>query len=59
QTILNSCRTSKQLQELLPEGAKYLPKPADKGKNLVPSELAASITEMLQKGIPRVQTTAA
>ncbi|WP_299947795.1 Nmad5 family putative nucleotide modification protein [uncultured Microbulbifer sp.] len=59
QTILNSCRTSKQLQELLPEGAKYLPEPADKGKNLVPSELAASVTEMLQKGIPPVQTTAA
>ncbi|QFT55612.1 hypothetical protein FIU95_13740 [Microbulbifer sp. THAF38] len=58
-TVLNSCRTAKQLQDLLPEGAKYLPKREPKTKELAPTELAASVTEMLQKGIPPVEQSEA
>ncbi|WP_444886017.1 hypothetical protein [Microbulbifer sp. PSTR4-B] len=59
QTVLNSCRSSKQLEELLPVAAKYLPRREEKTQELAPIELASSVTEMLQQGIPTSKASAA
>ncbi|WP_346839796.1 Nmad5 family putative nucleotide modification protein [Microbulbifer sp. SAOS-129_SWC] len=54
-TVLHSCRTAKQMRELFPEGAKLLPEPPATNTNLAPTELAASVTEMLRKGVPPIE----
>lgn len=57
-SLLLSCRTSKQMQELFPEGAKLLPPPPVKDTGLAPAGLAESVTAMLKKGVPPVLETA-
>ncbi|MFI2810173.1 Nmad5 family putative nucleotide modification protein [Microbulbifer sp. JSM ZJ756] len=55
ETVLASCRTAKQMRELFPEGAKLLPQPQAPRQDLAPTELAASVTDMLRRGVPPVK----
>lgn len=50
--VLASCRTSKQLEGLLPEAAKLVPQPVERTTELAPVEMAKSVEQMLKKGIP-------
>jgi hypothetical protein len=50
--VLNSCRTSRQLENLFPEAAKLLPQPVQKTSELAPVELVADVQKMLKTGIP-------
>lgn len=50
--VLDACRTAKQLETLLPEAAKLVPKPAAKAKNVMPTELAEKIRGKIESGIP-------
>lgn len=50
--VLASCRTSKQLEDLLPEAAKLVPQPVERTTDLAPVELAKSVEKMLKNGIP-------
>lgn len=52
--LMRACRTSKQLEELLPEAMKFLKQPEPREQALVPVELAANIRSMLNKGVPPV-----
>ncbi|MNN95063.1 hypothetical protein D3C81_2138080 [compost metagenome] len=51
--ILNSCRTSAQLEQLFPEAAKLLPQPVKRRSNeLAPVELVQSVRGLMEKGVP-------
>jgi hypothetical protein len=51
-SVLSSCRTSRQLENIFPEAAKLLPQPEQKIVNEVaPAELVSSIQAMLKQGI--------
>jgi uncharacterized protein YhfF len=56
--VLLACRTSRQVEDLFPEAAKLLPQPAKNEKALAPTELAASVRNMLNQGVPPVVTQA-
>lgn len=51
-SVLDACRTVKQLENILPEAAKLAPKPAAKAKNVMPTELAETIRKRVEGGIP-------
>lgn len=53
-SVLLSCRTSRQVDDLFPEAAKLLPQPVKNEKALAPTELAANVRNMLSKGVPPV-----
>lgn len=53
--ILYSCKTSKQLEEILPEAAALIPAKPEPVKALLPLEQAKSVREMLKAGIPPVK----
>lgn len=56
--VLFSCRSVKQLQELLPEAARLIPpKPVDRSASLMPVETAQAIQRMLAAGVPPVEAT--
>lgn len=56
--VLFSCRSVKQLQELLPEAARLVPpKPVDRSSSLMPVETAQAIQRMLVAGVPPVEAT--
>jgi len=52
--VLQACRTSRQVEDLLPEAAKLLPQPVKNEKALAPIELAANVRHMLTQGVPPV-----
>lgn len=52
ESILMSCRTSRQLFDLFPEAAVLLPQPVKTGSELAPVELVDSVRGMLSKGVP-------
>ncbi len=52
--VLLACRTSRQVEDLFPEAAKLLPQPVKNEKALAPTELAASVRNMLNQGVPPV-----
>ncbi len=55
--VLLSCRTSRQLENIFPEAAKLLPKPAETIKNEVaPVELITNLQQMISNGIPPINT---
>lgn len=56
--VLQACRTSRQVEDLFPEAAKLLPQPAKNEKALAPTELAASVRNMLSQGVPPVAAQA-
>lgn len=51
-SILCSCKTSKQLEEILPEAAALIPARPEHMKALLPVEQAKAIREMLKTGVP-------
>ncbi|WP_438307582.1 hypothetical protein ACIZ1P_20235 [Pseudomonas guariconensis] len=53
-SVLLSCRTSRQVEDLFPEAAKLLPQPVKEERALAPTELAASVRNMLSQGVPPV-----
>lgn len=53
-SVLQACRTSRQVEDLFPEAAKLLPQPAKNNKAVAPIELAASVRNMLSQGVPPV-----
>ncbi len=57
-SVLQACRTSRQVEDLFPEAAKLLPQPAKNTKALAPTELAASVRNMLSQGVPPVAAQA-
>jgi len=57
-SVLQACRTSRQVEDLFPEAAKLLPQPAKNTKALAPTELAASVRNMLVQGVPPVAAQA-
>lgn len=50
--VLSACTTSRQLEDLLPEAAKLVPKPAAKSQAVMPSDLAKKVRNMIEVGIP-------
>lgn len=56
--VLLACRTSRQVEDLFPEAAKLLPQPVKNEKTLAPTELAASVRNMLTQGVPPVTAQA-
>jgi hypothetical protein len=56
--VLQACRTSRQVEDLFPEAAKLLPQPVKNEKALAPTELAASVRNMLSQGVPPVAAQA-
>ncbi|WP_313103752.1 hypothetical protein [Stutzerimonas nitrititolerans] len=57
-SVLQACRSSRQVEDLFPEAAKLLPQPAKNNKALAPTELAASVRNMLSQGVPPVAAQA-
>ncbi len=57
-SVLQACRTSRQVEDLFPEAAKLLPQPVKNEKALAPTELAASVRSMLVQGVPPVAAQA-
>lgn len=57
-SVLQACRTSRQVEDLFPEAAKLLPQPVKNEKALAPTELAASVRNMLVQGVPPVAAQA-
>lgn len=57
-SVLQACRTSRQVEDLFPEAAKLLPQPAKNNKAVAPIELAASVRNMLSQGVPPVAAQA-
>lgn len=53
-SVLLACRTSRQVEDLFPEAAKLLPQPVKEERALAPTELAASVRNMLSQGVPPV-----
>lgn len=53
-SVLQACRTSRQVEDLFPEAAKLLPQPVKNEKALAPTELAANVRNMLSQGVPPV-----
>lgn len=58
ESILMSCRTSRQLVDLFPEAAALLPQPVKTGSELAPVELVDSVRGMLNKGVPPISKAA-
>lgn len=57
-SVLQACRTSRQVEDIFPEAAKLLPQPVKNNKALAPTELAASVRNMLSQGVPPVAAQA-
>lgn len=57
-SVLQACRTSRQVEDIFPEAAKLLPQPVKNDKALAPTELAASVRNMLSQGVPPVAAQA-
>lgn len=51
-TLIYSCRTRKQLENLLPEAAALLPPLPQKRQDLAPLELAENVRKRLKEGVP-------
>lgn len=51
-SLLEACRTKKQLQELVPEAAALIPEPEKPKRQVVPVEQAEKVRKMLEKGVP-------
>lgn len=49
--ILRACRTSRQLEDVFPEAAKLLPKPAEKKGQMVPQDQINAVRDMLTAGV--------
>lgn len=58
ESILMSCRTSRQLVDLFPEAAALLPQPVKTGSELAPIELVDSVRGMLNMGVPPISKAA-
>ncbi len=58
ESILMSCRTSRQLVDLFPEAAALLPQPVKTGSELAPVDLVDSVRGMLNKGVPPISKAA-
>jgi uncharacterized protein YhfF len=57
-SVLQACRSSRQVEDIFPEAAKLLPQPVKNNKALAPTELAASVRNMLSQGVPPVAAQA-
>jgi hypothetical protein len=51
-SLLEACKTKKQLQELVPEAAALIPEPEKPKRQVVPVEQAEKVRKMLEKGVP-------
>ena len=51
-SLLEACKTKKQLQELVPEAASLIPEPEKPKRQVVPVEQAEKVRKMLEKGVP-------
>lgn len=56
-SILYSCKTSGQLEEILPEAAALIPAKPERMKALLSVEQAKAVRDMLKTGIPPVRAT--
>jgi len=54
-TVLSSCRSRKQLEDIMPEAAKLLPDAPKKSTSVMPVELARNVAQMLAAGVPPVE----
>lgn len=51
-TVLESCRTSKQVADIFPEALQYLPEPPAKVSHLVAQDKANAVRDRLASGVP-------